>query len=411
MLKSDRLVACVRIPDLPIQAEIARRPYLAGLPFVVGAAPFGGSGAAGTVGWCSQKAQDAGVRPGMPIREALAVCGETMALSPDFDYYAHIQEAMLDALEAWAPVVEEGENGSAYIDLAGMERLYPDAADLLARLAAAASSAARGLRASAAAGPNKFVAHMAAFGKGGVANNSFPVVPSPAAREFLAPFPVHSLPISDEAKGRLFLFGLKTLGQIAALSAGAMEAQFGREGRRAWELARGIDKEPVVARRPFRPIAAALAFPAPTVDWASFWIGLGRLISEVWQRKERKQRTVRQVEISARTDEDDVWERSVTFHEPIGDRDRLEAALRRRLAGAAFPGAVVSLTLRITALGGAFVGQETLFADGGQRLKRIREAVAKVKARHGTTGLYRIAEVEPWSRIPERRYALVNFEP
>ncbi len=411
MIKSDRLVACVRIPELPIQAEIARRPYLADLPFVVGSVPSsGGSGGAGTVGWCSKKARNAGIRPGMPMREVPAVCREAMALSPDFDYYAQIQDAMLDALEAWAPVVEEGDNGSAYIDLTGMDRLYPDRADLLAQLASAVSKATQTMRASAAAGPNKFVAHMAALGNKAL-RGPFPIVTPSVAQAFLAPFPVHTLPISDEAKRRLSLFGLETLGQIAALSACAMESQFGPEGRHAWELACGIDRDPVVARRPFRPIVAAIAFPVPTVDWASFWIALGRLISSVWQRKERRQRTVRQVELSARTDEDDVWERSVTFHEPIGDRNRLEAALRRRLEGSAFPGAVVSITLKVTALGGTFVGQETLFADGAQRLKRIKEAISKVKVRHGTTGLYRIAEVEPWSRIPERRYALIDFEP
>ena len=347
----------------------------------------------------------------MPVREVPAVCREAMILSPDFDYYARIQSAMLDALEEWAPVVEEGEDGSAYIDLAGMERLYPDTGELLARLAKAVSHAAKAVRARAAAGPNKFVARMAALGEKRGIQEPFPVVSAAEAPGFLAPFPVHHLPVSDDVKRRLALFGLQTLGHVAGLSAAALEAQFGPEGRRAAELARGIDREPVVARRPFRPIAASLDFPAPVVDWGSFWVGLGRLVREVWQRKERGQRTVRQVELSARTGEDGVWERSVTFHEPIGDCERLEAVLRRRLEGAAFPGAVVSLTLKVTALGGPFVAQETLFAAGGQRLQRIKEAVAKIKAKTGTTGLYRIAEVEPWSRIPERRYALINFEP
>ena len=85
--------------------------------------------------------------------------------------------------------------------------------------------------------------------------------------------------------------------------------------------------------------------------------------------------------------------------------------LRRRLEGTELPGAVSAITLKLTLLGGAYVGQEALFPGSGQRLRRLKEALNAVKARYGTTGLYRIAEVEPWSRIPERRYALISFEP
>jgi hypothetical protein len=41
----------------------------------------------------------------------------------------------------------------------------------------------------------------------------------------------------------------------------------------------------------------------------------------------------------------------------------------------------------------------------------LREAVRELKLRLGYSPLYRVVEVDPWSRIPERRHALLSFEP
>ena len=41
----------------------------------------------------------------------------------------------------------------------------------------------------------------------------------------------------------------------------------------------------------------------------------------------------------------------------------------------------------------------------------LREAVKELKLKLGYSPLYRVVEVDPWSRIPERRHALLNFDP
>lgn len=400
-----RLVACIRIPALPIQLELARRPDLAGRPVVIASSPslVGGSGDA--VGWCSKEAEKEGIRCGMPLREALATCRESVVLPPDLRYYEQAHDAALDALEKAVPVVEAGALGTAYADLSGMERLYPNRAKLLAELAGVASSACGGLGVNAAAGPNKFVAGVAAEELSG-----FQIVAHEEAADFLGPLSVEHLWVSDETRRRLLLFGFRRMGQVASLDPVAMEAQFGKEGRRAWELSRGFDGEPVVARRLFRPILESLVFPAPLGEWSAFWAGVRQLLRRAFEREERKGLTVRQLEILTRIDEE-TWQLGIAFHEPVGDLERLEGMLRRRLEGVKLPGAPSELHLKLTLLGGAYVGQESLFAGNGERWKKIREALAAVKARSGSTGLYRILEVEPWSRIPERRFALIRFEP
>ena len=41
----------------------------------------------------------------------------------------------------------------------------------------------------------------------------------------------------------------------------------------------------------------------------------------------------------------------------------------------------------------------------------LREAVKELKLKLGYSPLYRVVEVDPWSRIPERRHALLHFDP
>jgi hypothetical protein len=49
--------------------------------------------------------------------------------------------------------------------------------------------------------------------------------------------------------------------------------------------------------------------------------------------------------------------------------------------------------------------------DDGTVPPSLREAVKELKLKLGFSPLYRVVEVDPWSRIPERRHALLNFEP
>ena len=41
----------------------------------------------------------------------------------------------------------------------------------------------------------------------------------------------------------------------------------------------------------------------------------------------------------------------------------------------------------------------------------LQDVATQLAQRYGVSPLYRIVEVEPWSRIPERRHALLVFDP
>jgi hypothetical protein len=88
------------------------------------------------------------------------------------------------------------------------------------------------------------------------------------------------------------------------------------------------------------------------------------------------------------------------------------------------PKAVETLLLELTSFG-APSAQTGLFDrkveggrdTGGHALASgevpptLRDAVKELKLRLGHSPLYRVVEVDPWSRIPERRHALLSFDP
>ena len=70
------------------------------------------------------------------------------------------------------------------------------------------------------------------------------------------------------------------------------------------------------------------------------------------------------------------------------------------------PGPVEQVGLRIERLGYPRGRQKSLFSEVRAK-DHLQEEIRQLEFRLGNPPLYRLKEVEPWSRIPERRYALI----
>ena len=74
------------------------------------------------------------------------------------------------------------------------------------------------------------------------------------------------------------------------------------------------------------------------------------------------------------------------------------------------PGPASSLVLEVTALGPPTGEQlELTRREAERRRARLGEAVRQVRAAAGTDALLRVLEVDPESRVPERRAFLAPF--
>jgi len=404
-------IACVLIPALPLAVELLERPALRGQPLIVAGAPE----EAHTVLACSAEAAAAGVRSGMPLRSARAFCREGLFLAARPAIYHARHERMLDALAAISPLVEAAEPGCAYVGLdglvgmprAGVQALFPDEGAAAVALAEAAEQAIA-LRPQVGVAGGRFAARAAALAAPAAAPL---IVAATDAAPFLAPLPVELLPFAEPELRRLAWLGLRTLGDLAALPRTAVAAQFGATGDRAWALTQGIDPVPLAPRRPPAELCDQLTFPRPVVEAQAVIAAARHVLIRLLRRPERAARAARGLTLALTLDGGGRWERRLTLHEPTADGDRLLRLLAARLDGASFPAAVEALTLVLHDLCGETGLQGSLFTSRGRQLPELRTALAQLCARFGRPAVQTIVGVEPWSRLPERQYALIDYDP
>ena len=79
--------------------------------------------------------------------------------------------------------------------------------------------------------------------------------------------------------------------------------------------------------------------------------------------------------------------------------------VRRVMENFPQPGPVEEMGIRITRLGYPRGRQKSLFREVRGR-DNLLEDIHQLELRQGNPQVFMVKEVEPWSRIPERRYAL-----
>jgi len=397
----DIRVACVWIAQLPLRVEILRHPRWDGRPLVLGGAP----GERKVVQLCSPEAEAAGVRPGLPLREVVPLCPEAMVLQPDPVRTAAVLEAVLADLQHVSPAVEPAEDGYFYLDLRGLKAMYGELQALEEAIRAAVPPL---LRPRLGFGSGKFVAAVAARS---TEPRSSVTVPASETRAFLAPLSVRNLLMLDpDVVQRLELLGLQTIGDLAALPFGAVQAEFGPPGGRAWRLASGKDSEPVVARLVQASVQDGLRFDDPLGSIDAVVAAIDQLLAHTFSQPALLGRSVRQVRLRALLSDGTSWERLYTFKEALSTRDAARRALASKLdlPNGLPPAPIEELALELLGLAGEAARQPGLFVARARQLVEIAEAARQLRARYGRVPLYHAIEVEPWSRIPERRWALVQ---
>ena len=395
-------IACISVPHFALRVALLERPELDGEPLVLGPLP----GTRANITDATPEAQSRGIRPGMSVREAIALCSEAVILSPNPVREATVADHLLTRLEQLSPLVEADASipGTWYVDLRGLERHLGPPAQATAKLLATLPSA---LRPRAGAGSGKFTARVAA----GHAAPGEPYVVAPEqTTAFLSRVAVRWLPLPVDDILRLEALGLHTLGELSALPAAKLAARFGPTGRHIWELARGNDPEPVRPRDREPTVTEWMDLPAPATSRETLLLALGQLVEKAFRRPVLRGRAVRQARLRLRLEGGSSWAKALTLRSPYVAADLIQA-LRLRLENLELPGPAESVALDLTGLTAETGTQERLPGYRTRWTTPLIEATRHLKQRYGDSPLYQIIEVEPWSRIPERRHALLSYDP
>jgi protein ImuB len=399
------MIVCLQVPRFALTVAAGRGAQLS--------APLALAPEAGrepVVGEPSAAAEAHGVRAGMRLGEALARCPGLRLVPPDPAGVADAHDRLLSALEGIGAAVESGRPGLAFFDAHALRHLH---GDLRGVVTVARRVVVRPVRVGAA--PTRFAALAAASR----ARARRAEVVREDVRRYLAPLPVSLLARFAEGRGEhadaaltsvpepLERLGVKSLGELAALPRAAVSDRFGSVGLRAHALARGKD-EPLRARSPVEQLEEALELPE-SASGGQLEQALGLLIDRLLARPERRGRALRSVVLSAVLVEGGTWRERLTFREPLADPKRMRLVLVTKLAGLPAPADV--LRLRAEGFGPPGGAQGALLTEPATaRSERLREAIRQTRAAAGPDAALRVLEVDPHSRVPERRLVLAPWE-
>jgi nucleotidyltransferase/DNA polymerase involved in DNA repair len=390
------MIVCLNIQAFSLRAALHSRPELVCDPVALAPLP----GTRPLLGACTAAAEEAGVRPGMRLSEALATCPELVLAEQDPAAAEEEWERILRRLEDAGLAVEPVEPGCAYFETRGIERM---AGGLNAALRRALDAVGSSWEPRVGVADRRFAALAAAS----VAPAGRALVVDDTETElFLEPLPLHLLPLSPDRREELAELGIKQLGELARLSGAAVQERMGKEGAEAWRLVRGERDSRIEARRPSAEIAEALEFPEPVANELTLARAFGALLDRLLAREERGGRLPRRLAVSARLVGGGSWRRTATLREPTAEPERLRQALVPKLGE--LPAPAVELRLELGELTESVGTQAELVRPRGSRLRsRLREGLRQVRAAVGIEAVCTVVEVAPWSRVPETRAILV----
>jgi DNA polymerase-4/protein ImuB len=338
-----------------------------------------------------------GLAHDMPLQQALARHDNAELIPSDIPHYRSAFKAILDTLEQVSPLVEGTDLGCIYIGVDGLHLIYPNDSALIN---AVREVVADFMPQMGIAG-NKFLASLAAQCS---SLNDCKILWG-AIASFLKDLPCDVLPISLKSKGKLRDFGIRTLGQVAAMLPGPLQSQFGLEGKRIWELAQGIDNTPIYPRFMEEVIEESVTLPSVTVSMDAILTSAESLLLRVLPGIVQRGFGIRSLKLWTRTWNAENWERDINFKEPAMDTKNAVSRLKRVLEDYPQPGPVEQVGIRVNRLGYPLGRQKNLFSDIRAQ-EHLADDIKQLELKLGNPQIYKVKEVEPWSRIPERRYAL-----
>jgi protein ImuB len=419
------MVVCVLYPRFELLAALGDRGALLSEPAAL--APE--AGGVQVVGEVSAPAEAFGVVRGMRLGEAMSRCPALRLVPPDPEGVRSLWNEVLDRIERIGAEVESDRAGAAYFEAGGLQGIH--GGDLAGVLAATRRALGAGARFGAA--PSRFSAHAAALrarprrrgrtsgghsaSPGGVSTSlggvSTPpgavVVDGAAVQHFLAPLPISLLRIRLELQALpevLEQLGIRTLGELADLPSRAVAERFGHPGLLALDLAQGRDT-PLDPRRPPEPVTERLELPE-AASGQQLERALELLVARALARRERRGRSLRAIAVSARFVAGGTWRTTVTLRRASADPARIRLALAPKLAE--LPAPAESLTVEVEAFGPPAQDQGRLMDEAAAiRQAKLGEAVRQARQAAGAEAALRVLDVDPDSRIPERRAVLAPF--
>lgn len=184
------------------------------------------------------------IRTGEPISMALRKCPDLVIAEPDFSLYDKCSKAFIEICKSYTPVVEQFSIDECFLDMSGMERIYPEPIKTAYEIKDRIKSEL-GFTVNVGIGSNKLCAKMASdFEKPDKVHTLF---------ENEIPDKMWTLPVSElisvgkNTAVKLEKSYVRTIGDLAKLSLQNIQSIVGNKfGEQLYYYSKGIDESPVL---------------------------------------------------------------------------------------------------------------------------------------------------------------------
>jgi len=266
----------------------------------------------------------------MPAVRAERLCPEAIFIPPDFVRYKAASSAVREIFQRHTDLIEPLSLDEAYLDVTENKLQLPTATRV-AKIIREQIRDELNLTASAGVAPNKFLAKIASDWK--KPNGLFVIQPH-EVQSFLLPLPVGRIPgVGHVTENRMKAVGISTVGDLFAMELSTLEDHFGSYGLRLYQLARGIDHNPVVPNRVSKSISAEDTF-SEDIPLADTGPQIRSLAEKVWKASRENSRAAKTVVLKLKTKEFRSFTRSHTLPAPPSSSEELTSialALRERV--------------------------------------------------------------------------------
>ena len=245
----ERVILHCDLNSFYASVELLSRPELRDMPVAVCGDP---ESRKGIILAKNEPAKKYGVRTAETIWHARQKCPDLILLPPHHDLYRDFSRVINEIYGQYTDLVEPFGIDESWLDITGSMHLFGGNAAAIADGIRARVKRELGLTLSVGVSFNKVFAKLGSDYKKPDATT---LIPPGDWKRIVWPLPLGALLFAGPAAQRsLGQYGVKTIGDLAAMGPELPERLLGKMGRQLWEYASGLDRSPVRPQHEKEPV-------------------------------------------------------------------------------------------------------------------------------------------------------------
>ena len=342
-------------------------------------------------------AVEAGCLPGMTLADARAISPGMGTVDADPQGDVRDIGRLADWCGRYTPLVGVHGTEALLLDITGAEHLFGGEPSMLERVCGDLARLGHTVCAALADTPLAALA-LARCG------SDIRIVPPGEHMVHLGPLPVAALGLDGAVVERLAAFGLRRIGDLAALPREPLAARVGPAVLMQLDRASGRRRDPMVPHRTLPSCRLSVSLPDPVVTREDIGRLADRLVRAACRSLERRRQGVRRLRLAFHTIDGKVRRAEAVTVEPVRDAGHLLRLLAEPLAGIVPDPGIGAAVLTVPEAGTLTEDQGALprlgIAASVDGPKRLGQLIDRLTARLGAAAVMRQSPRE--SHLPER---------